>query len=160
MLGIIRIAALVLAMAAFASSLLAQNKIADLQARLAHEPNPVSKAKIMPQLGDLEFAEMDADVNQGRLTEALALLSAYREEVISCDKALDALGIDADKHPNGFKQLQFSLRDSLRRLDIVIVSMTTDEQPPFLEIRKELRELDRHLIEQLFPHQDQAKPQS
>jgi hypothetical protein len=160
MLGIIRIAALVLAMAAFASSLLAQNKIADLQARLAHEPNPVSKAKIMPQLGDLEFAEMDADVNQGRLTEALTLLTAYRDEVISCDKALDALGIDADKHPNGFKQLQFSLRDSLRRLDIVIVSMTTDEQPPFLEIRKELRELDRHLIEQLFPHLDQAKPQS
>ncbi len=160
MLGTIRIAALVLAMAAFASSLLAQNKIAVLQARLAHEPNPVSKAKMMPQLGDLEFAEIDADVNQGRLTEALTLLTAYRDEVVSCDKALDALGIDADKHPNGFKQLQFSLRDSLRRLDIVIVSMTTDEQPPFLEIRKELRELDRHLIEQLFPRQDQAKPQS
>lgn len=157
--GMIRISALVLAMAAFASALLAENKIADLQARMAREPNPVSKAKLMPQLGDLEFAEIDADVNQGRLTEALAILTAYRDEVTLCDKGLDALGVDAEKHPSGFMQLQFSLRDSLRRLDIVIVSMTTDEQPPFLDIRKELRELDRHLIEHLFPrHAAKAEP--
>ena len=66
-------------------------------------------------------------------------------------------GVDAEKHPAGFKQLQFSLRDSLRRLDAVIVNMTGDEQAPFLDIRKELEETNSHLIEHLFPHDPHAK---
>jgi hypothetical protein len=124
---------------------------------LAHEPNPVNRAKLMHPLGDAEFAEIDADVMQGKLPEALAILQSYRDEVQSCDKALDALGQDAAKHPNGYKQLEFSLRDSLRRLDTVIVNMTGDEQAPFLDIRKELEETNSHLIEHLFPHDPHAK---
>ena len=107
---------------------------------------------LMPQLGDAQFAEIDNDVTQGKLSEALAVLQSYRDAVASCDKALDATGADAEKHPGGFKQLQFSLRDSLRRLDTVVVNMTTDEQAPFLEVRRELSELNLHLMGQLFPH--------
>jgi hypothetical protein len=158
MRGMIRIWGLILTTALFASSLLAQSRIADLRARLAREPNPVSKAKLMPQLGDAEFAEIDTDVTQGHLPEALAALQLYRDEVHSCDKGLDAMGVDAEKHPGGFKQLQFSLRESLRRLDAVIVTMTSDDQVPFLEIRKDLSEVNQRLIQQLFPHEGPAKP--
>ena len=134
------------------------SRLAELRSRFAHEPNPVARAKLMPQLGDAEFAEIDNDVIQEKLPEALAVLQSYRDEVESCDKALDAAGLDAEKHPGGFKQLEFSLRDSLRRLDAVIVNMTIDEQAPFLEVRQELGELNRHLIEHLFPHPPPAKP--
>jgi hypothetical protein len=146
------IVAILVAAASISGPALAQNRLADLRSRVAHEPNPIAKAKLMPQLGDAEFAEIDSDVMQGKLPEALAVLQSYRDEVESCDKALDAAGLDAEKHPGGFKQLEFSLRDSLRRLDAVIVNMTSDEQAPFLDIRKELGELNRHLIEHLFPH--------
>jgi len=146
----LRVLSLVLA-AAWASGVSAQDRIADLRTRLAHEPNPVAKAKLMPPLGDAEFAAIDADVAQDKIPEALAVLKSYRDEVESCDKALDAAGTDAEKHPAGFKQLQFSLRDSLRRLDAVLANLTSDEQAPFLDIRKELGEMNRHLIERLFP---------
>jgi hypothetical protein len=156
--GMIRVSGLLIVTAILANSLPAQNRIADLRARFAREPNAVSKAKLMPQLGDAEFVEIDTDVTKEQLPEALATLQIYRDEVNSCNKGLDAMGVDAEKHPAGFKQLQFSLRDSLRRLDAVIVNMTGDEQAPFLEVRQELSEVNRHLIEHLFPHHAPAKP--
>jgi hypothetical protein len=154
-----RIVAIAIAAASISSSVFAQDRLADLRSRFTHESNAVAKAKLMPPLGNAEFAQIDNDVMQGKLSEALAVLQSYRDEVTSCDKALDASGTDAEKHPAGFKQLQFSLRDSLRRLDAVIVNMTSDEQAPFLEVRKELSELNRHLIEHLFPHPPPAKPE-
>ena len=155
----IRFSALVVVTALCLTAAVAQGKISDLRGRLSREPSPVNKAKLMPLLGDAEFAEIDADVTQGKLTEALDVLQHYRDEVASCDKALSATGVDAEKHPAGFKQLQFSLRDSLRRLDTVIVNMTSDEQAPFLAIRAELGEVNLRLIQQLFPHETPAKPQ-
>ena len=157
--GKIRISALFVTIAVCASAALAQGKIADLRAHFLREPNPVNKAKMMPQLGDAEFAEIDADVTQEKVPEALDVLQHYRDEVESCDKGLSATGVDAAKHPAGFKQLQFSLRDSLRRLDLVIVNMTSDEQAPFLAIRADLGEVNLRLIEHLFPHQTPAKPE-
>jgi hypothetical protein len=155
----VRWVAIVLAAASISGTALSQDHVADLRSRLAHEPNPVNRAKLMPQLGDAEFAEIDAEVMQGKTSDALAVLHSYRDEVQSCDKALDALGQDASKHPSGYKQLEFSLRDSLRRLDTVIVNMTSDEQTPFLDVRKELSEMNTHLIEHLFPHDPHAKPE-
>jgi hypothetical protein len=156
--GIASISAFALTTALLAGAVLAQDRIADLRARLAREPNPVAKAKLMPDLGDAEFAAIDADVMQERLSEALAILRTYRDEVDTCNKGLDAMKVDAEKHPGGFKQLQISLRESLRRLDAVIVNMTTDEQAPFLEVHRDISEINRHLIQQLFPHEAPAKP--
>ena len=141
----------VLLTAAWVSAVSAQDRITDLRSRLAHELNPVAKAKLMPSLGDAEFAAIDGDIAQGKIPEALEVLTSYRDEVESCAKALDAVGIDAEKHPAGFKQLQFSLRDSLRRLDAVLANLTSDEQAPFLDIRRELGDLNRHLMDHLFP---------
>ncbi len=156
--GIIRNSALVVTIALCASFVVAQAKIADLRAHFLREPNAINKAKMMPQLGDAEFAEIDADVTQEKLPEALDVLTHYRDEVTSCDKALDATGVNAEKHPGGFKQLQFSLRDSLRRLDVVVVNMTSDEQSPFLAIRADLSEINLRLIQQLFPHEAPPSP--
>jgi hypothetical protein len=158
--GLIRISALVVTVVLCASTAIAQGKISDLRVRLAQEPNAVNKAKLMPPLGDAEFAEIDADVTKGKFPEALDVLQHYRDEVESCDKALTATGADAQKHPSGFKQLQFSLRDSLRRLDAVIVNMTSDEQAPFLAIRGDLSQANLRLIQTLFPHETPAKQES
>jgi hypothetical protein len=155
-----RISAFALSTVLCANAAIAQAKIADLRARFEREPSAVNKAKLMPSLGDAEFAEIDTDVAQGKLPEALVVLKLYREEADSCDQALAATGVDAEKHPGGFKQLQFSLRDSLRRLDVVIVNMTSDEQAPFLAIRADLGEMNVRLIQHLFPHHPPPKPAS
>jgi hypothetical protein len=115
----------------------------------------------MPALGDAEFVEIRKDVEAENFSEALTLLRTYRDETRLCVKGLDSTKADAEKHPAGFKQLEISLQESLRRVDMLLPAMTSDEQAPFREVRKDLDEMNRHLIEQLFPLRppEQVKPE-
>jgi hypothetical protein len=132
--------------------------VADLRSRFERETNPVQKAKLMPALGEAEFQQIRKDVEEGRLSGALADLHQYRDQAQSCAKGLEGSKIDAEKHPSGFKQLQISLQESLRRMDALLASMTSDEQEPFLEVRRDLDDMNRRLIEQLFPRRTPAAP--
>ena len=82
----------------------------------------------MPKLGEAEFDEIAMDIDEGKLTDGLAVLKEYRDEIQSCEKDLDAKNLDAEKHPKGFKQLEISLRQSLRRLNNLLPVLTADEQ--------------------------------
>lgn len=142
--------------AALAVPSFAQNRTSDLRARFDREPNPVQKSKIMLDLGEAEFQDIRKDVEMDHVPDGLALLRTYRDEIQGCAKALEDKKIDAEKHPSGFKQLQISLQESVRRIDALVPSLTADDQAPFLEVRKELDELNRHLIEELFPGKNPA----
>ena len=117
------------------------------------EGDPVRQAKLMYRLGEAEFQEIDTDTAAERLPEAVATLKEYRDEVQTCEKGLDSRGVNPETHPAGYKQLQISLRESLRHLDDLLVNFTADRQAPFLEVRKDLEQLDVHLIHELFPTQ-------
>jgi hypothetical protein len=129
----------------------AQESISALRARFNRETDPVHKARLMPQLGQAQFAEIRENVRAGRLPEALATLGQYRDEAETCERGLSASRIDAAKHPNGFKELEISVRESMRRLDEMVHGMVSDDQVPFLEIHKQLNEIDQRLVQQLFP---------
>jgi hypothetical protein len=129
----------------------AQNRLPEFRARFSQETDAVHRADAMPKLGDAEFDEITKNVDEGKLPEALAILKEYRDEVQSCEAGLDARKIDAERHPKGYKQLEISLRQSLRKLNRLLVSFTADEQAPFVEVRQSLEELNRHLIHELFP---------
>lgn len=133
---------------------LAQNRLTQFRSRFQKETDPIHRAKLMPQLGAAQFDEINTDLAADKLPEALSVLQQYRDEAESCAKALDAKTVNAEKHPSGFKELELSLRESLRRLDDILVSFTPDEQGPFRVVRNDLDELDRHLIRELFPSQD------
>lgn len=130
---------------------LTQDHTAELRARFERESDPVRKAKWMLQLGDTEYADLRQAVSAGNLEDALSILTTYRQEARICQKALDERGVNAEKKPAGFKQLQISVREMLRRLDEVLAGITIDEQRPFLKIRADLEDLNRHLVEELFP---------
>ena len=123
------------------------------RAKYVRETDPVRKAKLLLPLGDSEFKDAEAALANEKPSEALDILKQYLDEAQSCEKELDAKFPDAEKHANGYKQLQISLRGSLRRLDAMIVGLTEDDRKPFVEIRGQLDEIDRHLIQQLFPKQ-------
>jgi hypothetical protein len=139
----------------------AQNRLPESRARFDQETDAMRRAQMMPKLGGAEFDEITRDIDVGKLPEALTILKEYRDEIQSCEKGLDAKDIDAEKHPKGYKQLEISLRESLRKLNNLLVSFTADEQAPFLEVQKELEQLNRHLIRELFPkgpNEDKTPP--
>ena len=131
----------------------AQNTTAEFRSRFAQETDAMRRAQMMPRLGEAEFDEITKDTDAGKLPEALVVLKEYRDEIESCEKGLDERNINAERHPKGYKQLEISLRQSLRRLNALLVSFTGDDQKPFLEVRADLDELNRHLIRELFPNQ-------
>ena len=157
MLGTLRIVEPLLVLA-LGLNYLPQDRLSVLRTRLENDPDPVHKAKLMKDLGDAEFQQIQKDLADGNNPDAIAVLEKYQAEAEGCVKNLDNKEIDAEKHPSGFKQLQVSLRQSLRRIDDILPSLTSDEQKPFLEIRKELDHLDRHLIRELFPRQPGLEP--
>lgn len=123
----------------------------ELRARFAHETSPVRKAKLMQKLGSAEFKEIEQDVTAGQFSAAAAILDRYHAEAEQCSKELDQMGADAAKKPGGFKQLQMSVREALRRLDRLISRMNADQQLPFRRDRDSLEELNSHLLQELFP---------
>jgi len=147
-----RIWAPILIVALFPGWAFAQNRVPEFRSRFAHDTDPTHRARMMPQLEEAEFDAIAKNADDGMFPEALAILQEYRDEVESCEKGLDAKGINAERHPNGFKQLQLAVRESMRHLDALLVSLTADEQKPFLKLRGDLEQLDRHLIRELFPN--------
>jgi hypothetical protein len=135
------------------SATLAKDQTAELRARFEQESNPVRKAKMMPKLGTAQFSEIESDVAESNMSGALDILDQYRTEAGTCMNGLDATGVDAEKHSAGFKSLQISLREALRRLDSLMGSLTGDQQAPFLDVRKDLDRMNRHLIQELFPRE-------
>jgi hypothetical protein len=137
-----------------------QDTIAGFRTKFARETDPVRKAKILVQLGDAEFRDIQKDTSSDNVQGALAILRQYRDEAQSCQKALEGTGRDPEKHPNGFKELQISLREALRRLSDIIGDLSADDQKPFYDVRQELEQMDRQVIHQLFPRRAEPGQES
>jgi hypothetical protein len=140
-------------------AMLAETSTAELRSRFTNETDPVRKAKLLVPLGEAEFRDVLKDTESENFAGALAIFQQYRDEAQICQKALEGKEPDPEKHPNGFKQLQISLRQSLRRLSDIIVDLPADDQKPFLDVRRDLEQMDRQLIHELFPRRPEAAPE-
>ena len=136
---------------AVSASAAAQDALAKMRAQYAAETNPVAKAKILAKLGSREMNVVHSLVNEGDADKALAALQQYRDEVRDTTQALLATGADASRHSSGFKELQISLRDSIRRLDDLILSSHQDARPDFRAVHSDLETAENSLIDALFP---------
>ena len=150
--------AVVFLVALVAGSLLAQDRTAELRSRFEKETDPVRKARLVEQLADAEFRDMHQKIDDGNLSDAAEIAGRVRDEAQTGKKALDAKVRDPEAHPEGYKQLEISVRESVRRLDDILVGLAKDEQAPLAEVRKDLDELNRQLIHQLFPKRPEPAP--
>lgn len=152
--------ALVLCLAASFSPARAARRddAAPLQQRFDRESDPVQKAKLMPRLGAAQFDELRKDADAGNLEEATRILDQYRDDVRACVEGLDAKKINAGRHPAGFKQLQISVQEALRQMDEIVAGLTADQQSEFIAVRGDLRKMNDHLVEELFPGSPPPEP--
>jgi hypothetical protein len=121
------------------------------QAQYDAEGDPVRKAKILAKLGPLEISEARTNVRSEKDEQALAALEKYRDEVRKTAEDLTATGVDAQRRPAGFKELQISLRESIRHLDDLILSLPVDERETFQAVRSDLSATQNLLFDALFP---------
>ena len=152
-----------LALMLLASAGLAQKHLGELRAKFNQETDPVRRARAMPKLGDALLDQMGEQLQKGGVEAALRTLEEYREAVAMSHSGLKASGINAEKKSNGFKQLEIHVRRGVRRLEHLIVAVPLEQREAFEEIQKQLEQVDRELIEMLFPRrpsQQEPKPKS
>ena len=142
------------------ASAVAQDPLVKMRAEYAAKTNPVDKAKVLAKLGSRELTAVRALLNMGEDDKALAALERYRDAVRDTTQALSALGVDASRRSGGFKELQISLRVSIRRLDDLILSLQQDVRPSFRAVRSDLETAENSLIDALFPVREPRRPRS
>ena len=152
-----RLWAVVLVAALVSGSLLGQDRTAELRARFQKEQDPVHKARMVAPLADAEFHDMHEKNDEGDLAGAFEIAEQVLNEAQASKKALDARNRDPEAHPEGYKQLEISVRESVRRLDDILVGLAKDEQKGLADVRNGLDELDRQIIHQLFPKRPQPE---
>jgi hypothetical protein len=148
---------------ALLAPLAAQDRLAAEVARYEQEPDPVRKARALVKLGDDQIDEARKRLKAGDDEGSLHTLEQYRDEIQHVAEVLQSMRVDAEKKPAGFKELQISIRENIRRIDDLILSLPVDKRPFFREVRTDLVKTQNELIDALFqrrPDRNSKKPDS
>jgi hypothetical protein len=119
--------------------------------RLQREQNPVKKAKYEIKLADLKLQQARAAYQQRDLELGAKLLGALVEHMKSSWKILQESGRQAAKQPQGFKELEISLRQDGRLLDDLRHRLAYLDRDPVERATEELEQIHSQVLEALFP---------
>jgi hypothetical protein len=134
-----------------------QDRLAESKEKYDRESDPVRKAKLLAKLGDLQVTEFVRQANANNEDAAFTVLNGYRAEVRASFDALKATGIDAERKPDGFKELQIHLRKTMWELERAAPLVSGEKRAAFQDIRDELNRIHNDLIHRLFPREPGAK---
>jgi hypothetical protein len=141
------------------SAVAAQDRLADDLAKYQHEGDPVRKARLLAKFGDEQVDLAKRQLKEDREVDSLHTLEQYRDEVRETVTALNGMGVDPERKPGGFKELQISLRETIRRIDDLIFTLNVDKRPFFREVRNDLFADQNKLIDELFPRRPEHNSQ-
>ena len=113
--------------------------------------SPVDRAKAVKKLGDEEYKAAREALKEGNQKAALQYLQDYNQQASRAHEELEKMGVDPEKHSNGFRQLQISVRERARELKDLMGRVAYDQRKPFEDLEKGLDELSQKLILELFP---------
>ncbi|HEV7966772.1 MAG TPA: hypothetical protein VGP19_04345 [Candidatus Acidoferrales bacterium] len=151
----------VIAAVALCSPLAAQDRLAESLAKYQNETDPIRKSRALAKLGDEQIDLAKKQLKAEDEVASLHTLEQYRDEVRATVAALNGMGVDAERKPAGFKELQISLRETIRRIDELILTLNVDKRPFFRDVRNDLFLYQNELIDDLFPRRpDRSSPKS
>src|SRR5579859_430270 len=140
-------------MAPAAQTARVQKEIAKYEANYERKTKPVDRAKAVVKLGRAEYVAASQSLDSGNVRGAFEFLAKYNEQAIAAHDALEKMGVDPEKHSNGFRQLQISVRESLRELREIMRRVSLEQRESFAVLEKDLNTLNQKLILELFPRQ-------
>jgi hypothetical protein len=154
-----RIWVIMIASLALCASLAAQeDRLAEDLAKYQRETDPVRKARDLAKFGEEQIEAARKQLKGGDDVGSLHTIEQYRDEVGETITALKGIGVDAEKKPAGFKELQISLRGTIRRVDDLIFTLEVDKRPFFRSVRNDLQMEQNDLFDLLFPRRPDKNP--
>ena len=129
----------------------AQDSLAELQAKFDRENNSIKKTKLLLKLGDAEFEESRRAGKAGDNNTVDATMEKYRDNVRAALEALKKQHPNAEKHSNGYRQLEMHVKQGIREVEDSMLAATPPYKPPLQLVRRDLVAMDDELIQLLFP---------
>lgn len=136
----------------------AAQALTDLQTQFDRETDSVRKAKLLIKLGDAQFEETRSSGKAGDNNTVGYTLEKYRDNVRAAVEALKKQHHDAEKHSNGFRQLEMHVHRAIREVEETMLAAPEPYKPPLMIVRQDLINLDEELIKLLFPHRPAEQP--
>ena len=154
----VRLAVLTGAIFLICAGVFAADKVQELQARFDREADAVRKAKLLEKLGDAQFDEARRSGVAHDYSAVGLTMEKYRDNARAAFDALKKNQPDAERHPNGYKQLQFHVHRSLRELDDILLVAPLEYKPPLRLVRQDLNAINDELLRRLFPRRPGEHP--
>ena len=130
----------------------AGGQLADLQMRFDRESDSVRKTKLLQKLGEAQFeAVRQAEKAVDNSTVGLTL-EKYRDNVRAAFEALKKQHPNAEKQPNGYRQLEIQARKGIREIAESLLVAPEPFKPPLEIVREDLAAMDDELLKLLFPN--------
>ncbi|HKW34360.1 MAG TPA: hypothetical protein VJN92_15215 [Candidatus Acidoferrum sp.] len=140
------------------SPAVAQQTVAELQVHFDRETNSVKKAKLLAKLGDAQFEEARRAGKEGDNNAVDSTMEKYRDNVRAAFEALKKQHVDAEKHSNGYRQMEIHVKEGIREVEDSMLAAPAPYKPPLQIVRQDLIAIDEELIRLLFPHRPSDKP--
>lgn len=122
-----------------------------LQQRIQSEQNPVKKAKEEIKLARLQFVQVHDAYSQGHIEEGAKLLGTFVDTLKTSWKLLQGSGHKASKQPDGFRELEISLREHVRSVQDLGRIVSYFDRAPLAIAAQELEEMRVEVLHALFP---------
>jgi hypothetical protein len=154
----VRLAVLTGAIFFICAGVFAADKVQELQARFDRETDAVRKARIFEKLGDAQFEEARKSGQAGDYSAVGLTMEKYRDDARAAFDALKKNQPDAERHSNGYRQLQFHVHRGLRELEELLVVAPVEYRPPLRLVRQDLGAINDELLRLLFPRRPGERP--
>jgi hypothetical protein len=119
--------------------------------RIQTEQNPVKKAKEEIKLANLQFIKVHDAYSHGQIEEGAKLLGPFVETLKTSWKILQGSGRKASKQPEGFRELEISLREHVRSLQDLGRTVSYFDRAPLVNAAQELEQTRAEVLHALFP---------
>jgi len=130
----------------------AAGQLADLQMRFGRESDSVRKAKLLRKLGEAQFEAVRQAEKAGDNSTVGLTLEKYRDNVRATLDALKKQHPNAEKQPNGYRQLEIQARKGMREIAESLLVAPEPYKPPLEIVREDLTAMDDELLKLLFPN--------
>ena len=119
--------------------------------RIETEQSPVRKAKDEIKLANLKLAQVHEAYAQGQTEAGTKLLDTFVDEMKTAWKFLRDSGRKASKQPEGFRELDISLRENVRALQDLGRTVSYFDRTPIANAEQELEKTRSEVLHALFP---------
>jgi hypothetical protein len=122
-----------------------------LLTQIQSEQNPIKKAKEEIKLASFKLSHVQDAYSQGHIEEGEKLLGTFIDTMNTSWKILQDSGRKAAKQPQGFRELEISLREDVRALQDLARTVAYFDRAPLENAVQELEHMHDEVLKALFP---------